>query len=202
MTERRRARLMGKLEATRTERDQTAEHAKETASRLYRHHEELEKLKGRYLDQKEELRILKATIQQQRENSEVMRYELHALRQQNQQKTAELDQLEAELQRRRSRVRVLESEKQAAAIILRHIMEVKTQHQDQDKRSEIQWKTERLLEILESLAPQVPDSSLRPRKTSSCGNLFAPPRANRTQVQVQVQRLPPLQTDGARPETN
>ncbi|XP_070689421.1 cilia- and flagella-associated protein 157 [Pempheris klunzingeri] len=75
-------------------------------------------------------------------------------------RAAEVDQLKAELQRERSRERLLEGVTQEAAIILRHILTVKTQSQDPNEPSDTQWKARRLLEVLESAAPTGPDSTL------------------------------------------
>ncbi|KAM7018116.1 uncharacterized protein LKV04_002076 [Tautogolabrus adspersus] len=117
---------------------------------------------------------------------------LGALSEENSQRAAELVQLEAELQTQSSRTRQLEGVKQEAAVILRHILKVKTQSQDSEKSSYTRWKMERLMEILESSAPQGKRSTLhsspKPRtadlkparklggqKTSSCENLSTPP---------------------------
>ncbi|XP_034546967.1 cilia- and flagella-associated protein 157-like [Notolabrus celidotus] len=157
---------------------------------------EVKQQKDTYLHLKEELKDCNTFINLLLKEMEDMRDRLLAMREQNRQITSELDQLEAELERRRRRKSQLEGVRQEAAVILGHILEIKTQTQDPERRADTHWMMERLLEILESSAPQETDSaplhsSSRPQaadpkperdlsdeKTSSCGNLSTPQQAD------------------------
>ncbi|XP_044051134.1 cilia- and flagella-associated protein 157 [Siniperca chuatsi] len=86
---------------------------------------------------------------------ETLRQELASVSKECCRKISETDQLAAELQRERSRKRQLEGVMQEAVIIIRNIQE------DSEKGSETQWKMQRLLEVLESTAPQGTGSALR-----------------------------------------
>ncbi|XP_029296016.1 cilia- and flagella-associated protein 157-like [Cottoperca gobio] len=93
---------------------------------------------------------------------EALREQVASVSKESRRKTAEADQLRAEFQMESSRIRQLEGVMQEAVIILRHIMT------DSEKPSETEWKMLRLLEILQSTAPQGMGSVLNksPEKSS------------------------------------
>ncbi|XP_076586609.1 cilia- and flagella-associated protein 157 [Chaetodon auriga] len=83
-----------------------------------------------------------------------VRQELASVSEQCAQKAAEISPMRVELQRLKSRNRELEGVMQDAVIILRHILT------GSENGSDTQWKTGRLLDILENTAPQGTVSTL------------------------------------------
>ncbi|XP_071339952.1 cilia- and flagella-associated protein 157 isoform X2 [Trachinotus anak] len=127
-------------------RDDLKKDLKNLTKDSFVHKKELKQVRRRcqqLLEEQQDLSITHILAQM-----EPFREQMASLSEEYYQKTAEAVQLGTELQKERSRSRQLEGVKQEAAIILRHILT------DLAKPSETQWKMHRLLEILESIAPQ------------------------------------------------
>ncbi|XP_065808049.1 cilia- and flagella-associated protein 157-like [Labrus bergylta] len=183
--------LRGRRSSICEERDEIQKHVEEIAPKGLGRKKEVQKLRKTCLRLTAEMEDFNVDYLHQIALVEELTKTLAALSEENLQRAGELVQLEAGLQTQRSGMMQLEGVKQEAAVILRHILEVKSQSQDSEKSSYTRWKIERLLDILESSAPQGKRSTLhsspKPRtadlkparklcaqKTSSCENLSTP----------------------------
>ncbi|XP_060895336.1 kinesin-like protein KIF20B [Labrus mixtus] len=183
--------LRGRQSSICEERDEIQKHVEEITPKGLARKKEAQKLRKTCLRLTAELEDLNVDYFHQLASVEELKETLAALSEKNLQRADELVQLEAGLQTQRNGTLQLEGVKQEAAVILRHILEVKSQSQDSEKSSYTRWKMERLLDILESSAPQGKRSTLhsspKPRtadlkparklcgqKTSSCENLSTP----------------------------
>ncbi|XP_068559630.1 cilia- and flagella-associated protein 157-like [Cebidichthys violaceus] len=127
------------------------------------------------------------------EEDEALRQLLTSATEEKHHKTSEASELRAELQRQRSSRRQLEANMQEAAVVLRRILTIRTlvldqqrqddrkQLVDSEKTSKTPGKMLRLLEILQSTAPQGPGST--PEESSGGQNpQTTDPQTDRTQT--------------------
>ncbi|KAK9532779.1 hypothetical protein VZT92_010147 [Zoarces viviparus] len=114
---------------------------------------ELEDLTKTSLQLKAELKDCSSAQESLQEEEEDLRQLLSSATEDKHQKASEASELRAELQTERSSWRQLEANMQEASVVLRHILT------DSEKTSKTRGMKLRLLEILQSIAPQEPGST-------------------------------------------
>ncbi|XP_072242930.1 uncharacterized protein [Leuresthes tenuis] len=129
---------------------QVIEKTKERAS-LRKEVEQLQKTFQQLVEERNDFHSLQQTSLVQTES---LRKHVDLASEESRKKSANIRQLETELQEEENRCSKLEGVKHDAAIILRHILSGTEEEEDS------QWMTQRLLEILESCAPQTTSSTL------------------------------------------
>ncbi|XP_071340120.1 cilia- and flagella-associated protein 157-like [Trachinotus anak] len=139
-----------KVEHTATcwEIDKLKENLNKVALEMHNHKTETEELTKRSQQLEAKVKEWRFTHRIMLAEEEALRQHVASVAEDCDQKTAEVAQLEAEIQEERSRRGQLEDDMQEATVILRHIL------MDSEETPETQRKMQRLVEILESTAPQ------------------------------------------------
>uniref|UniRef100_A0A8C4GIC1 Cilia- and flagella-associated protein 157 n=1 Tax=Dicentrarchus labrax TaxID=13489 RepID=A0A8C4GIC1_DICLA len=142
-------------------RDNVKEELRKTGLEISTHKKEMKKQKRKCQKLEVKLKDHNITHKHMLAKEMELRKALVSVSEECRQKSEEARQLGPELQGERSRRGKLEAIVSEAVIILKHIME-----EDAEEGPDTEWKTERLLHILESTAPQGTGSALdeKPQK--------------------------------------